>query len=126
VTGLYFYDNDVVEIARSLKPSARAEYEITDINRVYLERGDLHLRLLDRGFAWLDTGTHFALHQASQYVQTIQERQGISIGCLEEVAFQKGMITKDQLRAAVEKHSKSDYGRYLQQILERDRVSTLS
>ena len=123
VTGLYFYDNDVIEIARNLKPSARLEYEITDVNRAYLERGDLHLRILDRGFAWLDTGTHSALHQASHYVQTIQERQGISIGCLEEIAYKMGLISKEQLKCRIAQFIKSDYGFYLQQMLEREELA---
>ncbi len=126
VTGLYFYDNDVIEIARHLKPSARGEYEITDVNRVYLERGDLHLRLLDRGFAWLDTGTHPALQQASHYVQTIQERQGISIACLEEIAYQMGFITRAQLEERIALLSKSDYGQYLKQMLERENQNHLT
>lgn len=120
VTGLYFYDNDVVEIARQLRPSARGEYEITDVNRAYLHRGDLHLRLLDRGFAWLDTGTHTALHQASTYVHTIQKRQGISIACLEEVAYRQGFITRQQLHAHATRLHQSDYGSYLAQLLERE------
>ncbi len=117
VTGLYFYDNDVIEIARDLKPSQRNEYEVTDINRAYLERGDLHLRLLDRGFAWLDTGTHQTLQQASHYVQTIQERQGISIACLEEIAYKMGFISQAQLEERTAQLSQSDYGKYLRQIL---------
>ena len=120
VTGLYFYDNEVIEIARHLKPSQRNELEITDVNRVYLERGELHLRLLDRGFAWLDTGTHSALQQASHYVQTIQERQGISIACLEEIAFKKGFISRAQLENRAEALCKSEYGQYLKQMLERE------
>jgi glucose-1-phosphate thymidylyltransferase len=118
ITGLYFYDNDVIEIARSLKPSERLEYEITDVNRVYLKRGDLHLRLLERGFAWLDTGTHQALQQASHYVQTIQERQGISIASLEEIAYKKGFISREELEKRIAFLSKSDYGQYLKQMLE--------
>jgi glucose-1-phosphate thymidylyltransferase len=117
VTGLYFYDNDVVEIARSLRPSARGELEITDVNRAYLQRGDLQLRLLGRGFAWLDTGTHEALHQASSYIQTIQERQGIEIACLEEIAYQKGFITAEQLRRLAVAHARSEYGAYLTALL---------
>ncbi|MBS0621294.1 MAG: glucose-1-phosphate thymidylyltransferase RfbA [Verrucomicrobia bacterium] len=113
VTGLYFYDNDVIEIARHLTPSARGEYEITDINRAYLERGDLHLRILERGFAWLDTGTHEALQQASSYVKTIQERQGMQIACLEEVAYQMGYISKEQLHLRAERLATSTYGQYL-------------
>lgn len=122
VTGLYFYDNDVIEIVRHLKPSKRHEYEITDVNRAYLERGDLHLRLLDRGFAWLDTGTHSALQQASLYVQTIQERQGISIACLEEIAFKMGLISQEQLEKRIEILSKSDYGLFLKQLLVRNQL----
>ncbi len=120
VTGLYFYDNDVIEIARRLKLSHRQEYEITDVNRAYLVRGDLHLRLLDRGFAWLDTGTHEALAQASQYVQTIQERQGIRIACIEEIAYRMGFISRSQLEQLADMLSKSDYGSYLKQMLERE------
>lgn len=122
VTGLYFYDNDVIEIARHLKPSARNEYEITDVNKAYLERGDLHLRLLDRGFAWLDTGTHNALQQASLYVQTIQERQGVSIACLEEIAYKMGFISRSQLEKSISALAKSDYGQYLKQMLERENL----
>jgi glucose-1-phosphate thymidylyltransferase len=120
VTGLYFYDNDVIEIARVLKPSKRGEYEITDVNRVYLERDDLHLRILDRGFAWLDTGTHSSLQQASMYVQTLQERQGISIACLEEIAYKMGFISREQLEQSIALLIKSDYGQYLKQMLMRD------
>ncbi len=119
VTGLYFYDSDVVQIARQLKPSARQEYEITDVNRAYLQRGDLHLRLLDRGFAWLDTGTHEALQQASLYVKTIQERQGIRVACLEEIAYQMGFITKAALQQQAQALSKSEYGQYLHELLSR-------
>lgn len=125
VTGLYFYDNEVIEIARQLKPSQRLEYEITDVNRIYLQRGDLHLRLLDRGFAWLDTGTHAALQQASHYVQTIQERQGISIGCLEEIAYSMGFISRAELEKRAELVSKSAYGQYLRQLLNREMASSL-
>lgn len=126
VTGLYFYDNEVIEIARRLKPSSRGEYEITDVNRIYLERGNLHIRLLDRGFAWLDTGTHVSLQQAAQYVQTIQERQGISIGCLEEIAYKMGFISRSQLETRIEILAKSDYGQYLKQMLEKEHMMHLS
>jgi glucose-1-phosphate thymidylyltransferase len=122
VTGLYFYDNDVIDIACHLKPSKRGEYEITDINRIYLERGDLHLRLLDRGFAWLDTGTHSSLQQASNYVQTLQERQGISIACLEEIAYKMGFISREELEKRIALLLKSNYGQYLKQMLERDNM----
>lgn len=116
VPGLYFYDNSVIEIAKNLEPSARGEYEITDINSIYLERNQLKVGVLDRGTAWLDTGTHASLMQASQYVQVIEERQGLKIGCLEEIAFKKGFITKDELIALAKPLVKSGYGDYLMQI----------
>lgn len=119
VTGLYFYDNDVIEISRGLKPSARGELEITDVNSIYLNRGDLHLKLLERGFAWLDTGTHDALQKASAYVQTIQERQGIKIACIEEIALQMGFIDEEQFARLVREQSKSEYSIYLQDILRK-------
>ncbi len=122
VTGLYFYDNDVIKIARHLKLSKRMEYEITDVNRVYLERGDLQLKLMDRGFAWLDTGTPTSLQQASQYVQTIQERQGISIACLEEIAYNLGFISRQELEKKISLLSKSEYGKYLAEILQRESI----
>ena len=112
VPGLYFYDNTVADIARDLQPSPRGEYEITDLNRVYLNRGDLHVEKLGRGFAWLDTGTPDSLLHASQFVQTIQERQGLKIACLEEIAFLLGYLTADELAAAGSR-MKSDYGKYL-------------
>lgn len=116
VTGLYFYDNDVISIARSLKPSNRLEYEITDVNMAYLKRGDLHLRIFERGFAWLDTGTHEALQQASSYVQTIQMRQGIKIACIEEIAYRMGFIDSSRLKQFAEKYAKSEYGSYLSEL----------
>jgi glucose-1-phosphate thymidylyltransferase len=115
VPGLYFYDTDVVDIARNLRPSARGELEITDLNRVYLERGDLHVETLGRGFAWLDTGTPDSLLQASSFVQTIQERQGLKIACLEEIALALGYLTPEQLMRAAS-GMKSDYGRYVHDI----------
>lgn len=120
VTGLYFYDNDVVKIAEELKPSARGEYEITDINKVYLELGKLNVKLLGRGFAWLDTGTHDSLEDAGAYVRTIQERQGLKIACVEEVAWRMGFITKGQMLKAAEKVKKSTYGEYIFDIAERE------
>jgi len=113
VPGLYFYDNDVVGIARNLKPSARGELEITDVNLAYLKRGDLKVELLGRGFAWLDTGTHEALQQAASYVQAIQERQGLKISCVEEIAFRQGYIDTEQLRRLASDYTQNDYGRYL-------------
>jgi glucose-1-phosphate thymidylyltransferase len=120
VPGLYFYDNEVVEIARNLKPSARGELEITDVNTVYLQRGDLKVELLGRGFAWLDTGTHEALQQAASYVQAIQERQGLKISCVEEVAFRLGYIDAAQLTVLAANYMKNDYGRYLMEIAEEE------
>lgn len=120
VTGLYFYDNDVVRIAEQLKPSARGEYEITDVNRVYLGQGRLNVQLLGRGFAWLDTGTHDSLQDAGSYVRTIQDRQGLKIACLEEIAWRVGFITKEQMLQAAEKVRKSTYGEYIFEIASRE------
>lgn len=116
VTGLYFYDNDIVEIAKALSPSARGELEITDVNRAYLKRGDLKLKLFDRGFAWLDTGTCDALQSASAYVSAIQERQGIKIACIEEIAYTKGYINEEQFLERAHFFSHSEYGAYLMEI----------
>jgi len=118
VTGLYFYDNQVVDIAAKLKPSARGELEITDVNRVYLERGQLRCERLGRGIAWLDTGTHEALMQASSYIQAIEERQGLMVACLEEIAFRMGYISRDQLADLARAMKSSAYGQYLSRILE--------
>ncbi|HAX95863.1 MAG TPA: glucose-1-phosphate thymidylyltransferase [Prolixibacteraceae bacterium] len=113
VTGLYFYSNDVVQKAKSLKPSARGELEITDLNRLYLEEGRLNVKLLGRGFAWLDTGTFDSLLQASNYIATIEQRQGLKISCIEEIAFKKGFISRDQLLELAEPLRKNPYGQYL-------------
>ena len=118
VPGLYFYDNDVVDIAKGLKPSDRGELEITDVNMAYLRRRELRVELLGRGFAWLDTGTHEALQQAASYVQAIQERQGLKISCLEEIAFRLGYIDKDQLRKQAANFMKNDYGHYLMELAD--------
>lgn len=111
VTGLYFYDNRVVELARALRPSARGELEITDLNRIYMEAGDLFVEQMGRGYAWLDTGTHDSLLEAGEFVRTLQHRQGIQIACLEEIAFEQGFITADQARAAGKRFKKTAYGR---------------
>ena len=120
VTGLYFYDNDVVRIAADLKPSARGEYEITDVNRVYLEQGRLNVKLLGRGFAWLDTGTHDSLLEAANYVRTIQSCQGLRVACVEEIAWRMGFIDATQLRVAADALGKSTYGAYLHELLARE------
>lgn len=120
VTGLYFYDNDVIEIAKSIKPSPRGELEITDINNAYLQRGDLNVERFGRGFAWLDTGTHDSLLEASQYVQTIEHRQGLKVACLEEIAYQNGWIDREQLLRRADALGKTGYGQYLFKIAGED------
>ena len=117
VTGLYFYDNDVVDIARKVRPSARGELEITDVNNAYLQRGDLHVELLGRGFAWLDTGTHDSLMDAAAFVQTIEKRQGMKIACLEEIAFRNGWLDIEHVLAEAKKLEKTGYGQYLAQVV---------
>lgn len=121
VTGLYFYDRDVVAIAKCLKPSARGELEITDLNRIYMQRGELHVRMLGRGYAWLDTGTPDSLLEAGEFVRTLERRQGLKIACLEEIAFTLGYINVDQLAALAQPLGKSDYGRYLMGIIGDNR-----
>ncbi|HNY55392.1 MAG TPA: glucose-1-phosphate thymidylyltransferase RfbA [Chitinophagales bacterium] len=118
VPGLYFYDNEVIKIAEELKPSPRGEYEITDVNKIYLERGKLKVGILDRGTAWLDTGTFDSLMQASQFVQVIEQRQGLKVGCIEEVAYRKGFISREELQAIAQPLLKSGYGQYLLDILK--------
>lgn len=117
VTGLYFYDNNVIQYAKSLKPSLRGELEITDLNKIYLEKNNLNIEILGRGFAWLDTGTHHSLLQASQYVHTIEENQGIKIACLEEIAFRMGFVTKEQLILQTEKYKNNEYFNYIKAII---------
>ncbi|MGY4491841.1 glucose-1-phosphate thymidylyltransferase RfbA [Pseudomonas sp. TE3610] len=121
VTGLYFYDNDVVQIAKNVKPSPRGELEITDVNNAYLERGDLRVERFGRGFAWLDTGTHDSLIEASQYVQTIEHRQGLKVACLEEIAYQNGWIDREQLLVRAKYFGKTGYGQYLYSIAGESR-----
>jgi len=118
VTGLYFYDNDVVEIAKSIKPSERGELEITDVNRAYLERKTLSVEMLGRGFAWLDTGTHDSLLEASHFVHTIEQRQGLKVACLEEIAYHNGWITAEQLGRQAHALKKTGYGQYLQKLVD--------
>lgn len=119
VTGLYFYDNKVIEYAKNLKLSSRGELEITDLNNIYLQKGELSVELLGRGFAWLDTGTHHSLLQASQYVQTIEENQGIKIACLEEVAYRMGYVTKEDLAKDIANYKNNDYYNYVKNVIER-------
>lgn len=119
VTGLYFYDNDVIKIAKQVKSSSRGELEITDVNNAYLKRGDLHVSLLGRGFAWLDTGTHDSLMEASHFVQTIEARQGLKVACLEEIAYNQGWLTAERLFEQAAQLSKTGYGQYLLRLLEQ-------
>lgn len=118
VTGLYFYDKDIVAIAKSIKPSARGELEITDVNKVYLARHNLHVETMRRGYAWLDTGTHESLLQAGSFVQTIQARQGLKIACIEEIAYRMGYINEEQVRRLAEPLKKNDYGKYLLRMIQ--------
>ena len=116
VTGLYFYDNSVIDIAAAIKPSARGEIEITDVNHAYLDRKQLHVEIMGRGYAWLDTGTHDSLMDAGQFVEILEQRQGVRISCPEEIAYRKGFIDRDQLLASAERYAKSGYGQYLRAI----------
>ena len=120
VTGLYFYDKKVVDYAKNLKPSARGELEITDLNNIYLKNGDLNVELLGRGFAWLDTGTHHSLLQAGQFVKTVEDNQGIKIACLEEVAYRMGFVTKEELIQNIEKYKNNEYFTYVREVLNRE------
>jgi glucose-1-phosphate thymidylyltransferase len=126
VTGLYFYENSVIDIAASLRPSARGELEITDVNRHYLELGNLHIVKLGRGYAWLDTGTHDSLLEASEFVRSIQHRQGLLIGCPEEIAYTRGLISADNLRGLIGRYEKTAYGRYLLRLLTEQECHDLS
>ena len=119
VTGLYFYDNEVIQIAKQVKPSERGELEITTVNQMYLERGDLNVELLGRGFAWLDTGTHASLLEAAQFVETLEKRQGYKVACLEEIAFSHGWLSKEQVLSTGQSMSKNDYGQYLISLVEQ-------
>lgn len=120
IPGLYFYDNSVIDVAKNLEPSARGEYEITDVNKYYLEKNKLHVKPLSRGIAWLDTGTHTSLMQAGQFIQVIEERQGLKIGCIEEIAYRNGFIDLTQLDKQAERFIKSGYGQYLKKVVQRN------
>ena len=120
VVGLYFYTNDVVQVAKNVKPSARGELEITTVNQEYLKKGMLDVELMGRGFAWLDTGTHKSMLEASQFIETIEERQGLKVACLEEIAYNKGYITAEQVAELAKPMAKNQYGQYLQKLIAND------
>ena len=120
VTGLYFYDNDVVEIARHIKPSARGELEITSVNNEYLKRGDLHVEKLARGYAWLDTGTHDSMLDAANFIRTIESRQGLQVACLQEIAYNNGWMTREEVRESIQDMMKTEYGQYLARLIEEE------
>ena len=120
VTGLYFYDKDIVEVAKTIKPSNRGELEITDVNNIYLQKKKLHVERMKNGFAWLDTGTHDSLMQAAAFVQTIQDRQGLKIACLEEIAYKNGFISKEQVMKLAEPLMKNEYGQYLMAMVNEE------
>ena len=122
ITGIYFYDRQIVEIAEQIKPSHRGELEITDVNRIYMERGELNVELLSRGFAWFDTGTHDSLLEAANFIHTIEHRQGLKIACPEEIAYRQGWITSEQLEAMANRIGKSSYAGYLKRLLKENTV----
>jgi len=124
VPGLYFYDNSVIDIAKNLAPSARGEYEITDVNKIYLEKGQLEVRVMSRGYAWLDTGTHDSLLDAANFISVIEKRQGLKVGCIEEIAWKMGFIDDTQMQILADKYAKSGYGEYLARVMKEGRQAT--